>query len=214
MPKIKAKKVATPGSVVEKSSKKVRGRPKKKSMKAGSSRVGNYRHKYRDNDLQLALRAVQDKDMSLAEASKHYNVPKTTLFDRLSGKSKAQLGRPTELTAEEEEVLVERLLVMSDWAFPLTNKDLRILVKECLDAQGRTSRFVDNLPGREFFAGFMKRHPELSVRRANVVKRSRAAVSIPVLNAFFDNFAVTAHGISAENMYNYDETNLRDSHSS
>ena len=78
--------------------------------------------------------------MKLAEAAKHFGVPKTTLYDRLSGKSKPQLGRPTELTAEEEEIIVDRLLLMGDWRFPLTNRDLRVLIKEYLNIEGRTSR--------------------------------------------------------------------------
>ena len=49
---------------------------------------------------------------------------------------------------------------------------------------------MDNLPGREFYHGFMKRHPELTERRANAIKRSRAAISEGVINEFFDHFEI------------------------
>ena len=142
MGKVKGKKkVSTPGSRPAGLPVKGRGRPRTIThKKAGSSRVGNYRSKYDDKNLQLAISAVEKKEMKLAEAAKHFGVPKTTLYDRLSGKSKPQLGRPTELTAEEEEIIVDRLLLMGDWGLPLTNRDLRVLIKEYLNIEGRTSR--------------------------------------------------------------------------
>lgn len=71
-------------------------------------------------------------------------------------------------------------------------------------------RFVDNLPGVDFIRGFMKRHPELSVRTANLLKRSKAALSPEIVNSFFDLYTESAAGIVPANIYNYDETNLRD----
>ena len=143
MGKVKTKKVSTSGS--KPAQVNVRGRPKVvKSKKAGTSRVGNYRNKYDEESLELAIRAVNNKNMKLSVAAKTFGVPKTTLYDRLSGKSKGQLGRPTELTAEEEDIIVDRLLIMADWAFPLTNRDLQVLIKEYLDIEGRTSRNFSN----------------------------------------------------------------------
>ena len=141
MGKVKAKKVSTPGSRPVGLPVKGRGRPKTITpKKAGSSRIGNYRSRYEDDSLQLAISAVKNKEMMLSQAAKHFAVPKTTLYDRLSGKSKPQLGRPTELTAEEEDIIVDRLLLMGDWGFPLTNRDLQVLIKEYLDIEGRTAR--------------------------------------------------------------------------
>jgi len=69
---------------------------------------------------------------------------------------------------------------------------------------------VNNLPGKDFVHGFLRRHPDLTVRKANLIKRSRAALSHAEVNAFFDNFEKTAAGIPPENIYNCDETNLQD----
>ncbi len=44
----------------------------------------------------------------------------------------------------------------------------------------------------------------------NLIKRSRAALSRDDVNTFFDNFEKTVAGISPENIYNCDETNLQD----
>jgi hypothetical protein len=59
------------------------GRPRKKNKKAGMSRVGNYRTKYRPQDLQKALQAVREKRMAAREAAKKFEVPITTIQDRL-----------------------------------------------------------------------------------------------------------------------------------
>ena len=69
---------------------------------------------------------------------------------------------------------------------------------------------VNNLPGKDFVYGFLRRHPDLTVRTANLIKRSRAALSHDDVHAFFDNFERSAAGIPPENIYNCDETNLQD----
>jgi hypothetical protein len=66
------------------------------------------------------------------------------------------------------------------------------------------------MPGKDFVAGFLRRHKELTVRKANLIKRSRAALSHDDVNTFFDNFEKTVAGIPPQNIYNCDETNLQD----
>jgi hypothetical protein len=69
---------------------------------------------------------------------------------------------------------------------------------------------VNNLPGPDFVRGFLKRHPRLTVRTVGLIKRSRAAVSQEDVNRFFDNYEKVAAGVPAENVFNYDETNLQE----
>jgi hypothetical protein len=154
------------------------------------------------------VEAVRNKTLTLGAASKAFGVPKTSIYDRLHS-SGDKLGRPTVLSDAEEEIITERLLILGRWGFPLTTLGLKQLVKDYLDRQGRTSRFADNMPKKDFVAGFLKRHPELSVRTANLIKRSRAAVSAAEINNFFDRFEKTAAGIPPENLFNFDETNLQ-----
>jgi hypothetical protein len=56
-----------------------------------------------------------------------------------SRKTKLQLGRPPELSEEEEDIMVQRLKIMGMWGFPLTSYDLRYIIKSYLDGAGRTS---------------------------------------------------------------------------
>lgn len=201
----RAKKVCTPGSQPVNQQK--RGRPKKKIL--NRSRKGNYRTKYQMADFLRAVQDIERHKMTLGQAAKHYGIPKTTLHDRIKGKAGQKLGRPTELSMEEEEIMVQRLIIMGQWGFPLTTKDLIHMVKEYLDSMGRTSRFEDNRPGHFFVAGFLKRHPELTVRTASLLKRSKASLTKEVVGEFFDRYEQVAAGVPARNVLNYDETNLQ-----
>lgn len=121
--------------------------------------------------LEQAIEAVRERRMSLRQAAKDYEVPRATLCDRLKEDAQEKLGRPTELTMEEEAVLVERLIIMGNWGFPLSTNDLRHVIQTYLNEQGRATRFINNRPGKDFVKGFMKRHPQLTVRTANLIKR-------------------------------------------
>jgi hypothetical protein len=138
----KAKKVSTPGSYPGISSRGGRPAKVKKREVRGSSRKGNYRTKYTEAMLEEAMEAVTAHRMSLREAAKEYGVPKTTMIDRLSGRRGAKLGRSTELSADEEELIVERILVLGKWGFPLGKKDLTHLIKGYLDRLGKSTREV------------------------------------------------------------------------
>ena len=46
--------------------------------------------------------------------------------------------------------------------------------------------FKSNLPKKDWVAGFFKRHPDLSVRTATLIKRGRAAEPAADINDFFD----------------------------
>jgi hypothetical protein len=133
--KIKAKKVATPGSGVG-VHKGSSGRPRKmkKTTSKKFKRLG-----YSQERLDNAILLVKEKTMMLGKASRHFEIPKTTIFDRMnSKKTKLELGWPTVLSEEEENIIVQRLLVMWMWGFPLTSLDVRFLVKSYLEDIGRT----------------------------------------------------------------------------
>ena len=90
------------------------------------------------------------------------------------------------MSEEEENIVVERLIITAEWGFPLTGLELRHVLKNYLDRTGRRTIFKNNFPGPDFVEGFMRRHPELTVRKANLIKRSRAAVSHEDVNSFFE----------------------------
>lgn len=136
MPPVKPKKVFTPGTRPDKGSPGA-GRPRKEKVKPKKKFK---RLQYPQERLEEAVRLVREKTMTLGEASKHFQIAKTTIYDRAkSRKEKLQLGRPPELSEEEEKIIVQRLKVMGQWGFPITSHDLRYLIKSYLDNAGRNS---------------------------------------------------------------------------
>ena len=55
----------------------------------------------------------------------------------------------------------------------------------------------------------MKRN-NLTGRMTPTIKRSRAAVNADNINQYFDNLETSLKGFPPENIWNYDETNMRD----
>ena len=164
---------------------------------------------FNEDNLQAGIKAVQE-GMSRREAEQEFGIPRTTLGRRLKGQSSTP-GRPPVLTMVEENVIVDRIQLMCGWGFPLDGTDLRYLVKCYLDRKGvNERRFKNNLPTVEFVYHFKKRHSELTERFAGNIKRSRAKVSVERINEYFDNLSQELEGITADCIYNYDETNLSD----
>ena len=87
-----------------------------------------------------AIQAVKDR-MSVRQASEKFGVPRSTLHDRATDSVKETLGRPTQLSPQEESIIVERAILMGEWGFPLVRRELRELVKGYLDHIGKKSLF-------------------------------------------------------------------------
>jgi hypothetical protein len=65
---------------------------------------------YSTQHLQLAIQKLKSKELSLRKASTHFKVPKSTLYDHLTGKSQSiGLGSATILSKANEELLVHML---------------------------------------------------------------------------------------------------------
>ena len=62
--------------------------------------------------------------------------------------------------------------------FGLTRCETKELVGEYIRALGRENPFTDNLPGYDWLASFLKRHPELTSRVPEQLKMSRAKSTV------------------------------------
>lgn len=54
-------------------------------------------------------------------------------------------------------------MLAGKWGFPMDAKETRKLVKAYLDSQGRSTRFVDNMPGVDWLECFLARPVLLSL---------------------------------------------------
>jgi hypothetical protein len=56
-----------------------------------------------------------------------------------------------------------------------------------LDFEGRQTRFKNNLPGKQWFYDFVKRHQVLSIRSTQILGRERAIISQESINKWYDD---------------------------
>ena len=122
--------------------------PAKKKLKKVPNR--GPKRLYNSNDFEEALEAVRDGHMSVREQAKHFEVPRSTLQDKLNMAHPKNDGGPTVLSEEEEKRIVAMMLLMSEWGFPWTSSDLCHFVKAYLDKRGVVTRFQDNMPTHRF----------------------------------------------------------------
>lgn len=128
----------------------------------------------------------------IAAASKQYKIPRTTLRNKLQGKAPETSGRvgPESVLGHNiEDRLEEWLLGMSRMGFPI-NKDILIhSVKQLVEAEGLINPFKDNVPGRKWFEGFLKRHPRIRQKRAEHLCRARAIITEKSIRYWFSHVA-------------------------
>jgi hypothetical protein len=98
----------------------------------------HFRSRYTDEDMQLAFEKVQSEGWSVARAAREIGVPRVTLLNKIHGLHKTgEVGRPTSLTKMEERVLVDLLILMGDYNYPITKRHLQDMVKGYLDRRDR-----------------------------------------------------------------------------
>lgn len=97
-----------------------------------------------------AVVAAVSSGVKLGTAARNFNVPRTTLRNRLTGRP-ARRGPATVLTVEEEETLEKWIIDCSRKGFPRRKEDLFVSVKEYFDKDAtRQNPFTNNLPGTFF----------------------------------------------------------------
>ena len=94
------------------------------------------------NAMAAAIESVTKDEMNVTEASKVFNVPRQTLDDWLKGKfGKVGAGCNTELTPDEEEVLVKYCLFMASSSYPLSVAHIKAFTWAIVKKSSRESRF-------------------------------------------------------------------------
>lgn len=127
----------------------------------------------------------------------------------------ARVGRPTELSQFEEEVLTRTIQTITQWGFGMTKQLLQDFVFLYLESNGHgIERFASNRPGTDWVNSFMTRH-NLVLRQTCNIKRSRASLrSVNRFETVYEFFNELRHcGLSEaspSHIFNYDETALSD----
>lgn len=133
----------------------------------------NYRD-YSEETLKDCLDAVRNS-MSKKLASSVYGIPVRTIFCKLKeaeiGITSRTAGGQTAFSLEEH-LFEQHIITVSEFGFPLTSLDIRMIVSTYLQKTGQTvDKFTNNIPGDEWwYRGFLSRHPSISMRMAENIK--------------------------------------------
>jgi hypothetical protein len=132
---------------------------------------------YKQEKVAEALNYIKN-GMSIKTAAVKWQVPRTTLSEKKNGHSKVgcRPGPSTILNHHEEQLLCDWILEMSRRALPLTKLNLLDSIK-AIDDDPRPNPFTDNRPGSIWFELFLKRHPEVALKHAVSISRSRGALT-------------------------------------
>jgi len=122
-------------------------------------------------------------------------------------------GPSNALAKEEEDALVSYLIYMAQRGFPLTRTMTKAFAWAIAIRSGHGGRFGENGPSEHWWSLFMKRHPELSLRKTDKLNRSRAeTLNLEVVKQYFDLLEETLEKNnlkhSPRQLYNCDETFL------
>lgn len=173
--------------------------PRSYKRSPGSRRYADYTA----DQLQLCLDSIRSGEMTQRNAADHFKISRSTIKRRLKDNNSNRPGHPMVFTHDEELAFASHLDKICDFGFPVDELDFRYIVKCYLAMQGRSVKcFTDNLPGREWVKLFLKRHPQLSVRFANNIKRARAAIDEEVISNYIDKLSYEVKDVPAANIYN------------
>ncbi|XP_060801974.1 uncharacterized protein LOC132901742 [Amyelois transitella] len=155
--------------------------------------VRNYRKKtqptYTLDTLNIAVKEVRDGILNSYQASKQYNIPRTTIVDRVKlrrGVVKETRGRPTAINVKFEKRIATSLHIMEKNGFGLSSEEVIKLVTQYVEKNKLTTPFKEGAPGYEWFSGFRKRN-NLSLKKPQAVEMSRKAACDPfIIKDYFD----------------------------
>lgn len=208
----------------KKASRQVKNKVKKKNESTKYSRKGSKLNKWDEKDMQKALeeyRQKKSKGMAcLREIARAWRVPKTTMERRLKvphlGHTYAS-GRPTVFTKASEDELAILILDLAHRGFPLSEVHVRNLATQFANANDLHvfSQRKNNQAGYYWFKGFLRRHPQLCVKRAEGLSAARSgAMNKPSIEKWFAEYRQLVQKLnisdSPSHIWNLDESGLQD----
>jgi len=164
----------------------------------------------------MAVEKVKAGEISKRRAEAVYGVPRKTLNRHLRKLvlNPGQLGRfSSVLGAELENVLAAHIITMQQMMFGFTTNDIRKLAFDIAEQSSLPHPFKKDAKkaGRDWLAGFMKRHPMISIRNPEPTSMGRAVsfnkASVDRFFAMYKNELDKGH-YTAKQIWNVDETGI------
>ncbi|EED20340.1 conserved hypothetical protein [Talaromyces stipitatus ATCC 10500] len=159
-----------------------------------------------EGQILLAISDLQNgRIQRVAQAARIYEIPRTTLQDRLNGIQQRSLVRANshKLTQYEEESLVKWVLDLDRRGLPPQHSLVREMANYILSQHGKPQ------VGKNWITKLIKRRPEIDSKFARKYNYERAKCEDPkIIQEHFDRVqaAISEYGILPEDIFNFDET--------
>ena len=142
------------------------------------------RGKWNADSMVLATKLVLQEKKSIREAALLTNIPRTTLQDKIRD---IKLGKEIETTPQLgrfkctfpetlETKLAEYVLILENRLMPLTREEFLKLAFDLAKKLNLANSFniIEKKAGKDFYYNFLKRHPEISLRKPQSTSLARA----------------------------------------
>lgn len=174
------------------------------------------RASWKPETLHAALLAIRS-GKKIRAVSRSFNISKSTLRLRIKNQNIGgpKLGRKPTFTYDVELELADQVLKLAKFFYGLTPIELKRLAFEYAEANHIPHRFNKGtkLAGPDWLQLFMKRHPNISLRKPEGTSLSRVtSFNETNVKQFFENLEeclnkYELHG-KADKIYNVDETGI------
>lgn len=174
------------------------------------------RAKWTDEMMEEALHLLR-LGHSQESVSQRTGIPRRTIRNHLkSGSTKRVLGAKPILTEQQENDLVEKIIRFAQRGFPLTAKVVRRSVYRFCEQLNVNHKFnkEKQLAGKEWYRSFLRRHPNISERKAQQLNPARAQkLNHFIVDDYFEKLKnlLDRTGLKYKpgNIYNMDEKGCR-----
>lgn len=141
---------------------------------------------YSNEALKNALDEVKS-GVPYRAAARKYGIPRVTLMRKFQTHSekKERPGPRTKFTVEQEEMLVKWIKYMAKTGFPVSKETLMFSVEK-LAREYNVSFPKGSMPGRKWYEGFLKRHPDISKRTSQNLTVQRRCVTQQQIDVWFE----------------------------
>ena len=160
--------------------------------------------------MERALRDVTNGSLTVRRAALQYNVPKSTLHDRVTGKvlPGAVGGAPRYLDDDEEEELVRWLVGCAEIGYAKSIREVRAVVGAIVSKKLNVEQVTVS---HGWWDRFRQRHPNLSLRTGETLSYVRAvSTNRQVIDKYFDMLEETLknNSIPSSRIFNLDESGI------
>lgn len=186
--------------------------------------MGKYKRKtqrgsFTKDALNAALKAIINESSGIREAGRRFEIPESTLRRHLKIRNnlrelKSQsLGRAPVFTRIQEQELATHVVKLGKLFFGLTTVELRSIAYNYAEANNMKNNFnkEKKLAGKDWYAGFIQRHPEISLRKPEATSINRImAFNKAEVDRFFVNLenVMSRYHFNSDRIFNVDETGI------